>query len=93
MVSLVRVENILERFLPEDISCCVVEVPHTIKGAKLVATVTQQLDERKTLKKMSKHLPNIALPSQFVVYRRTLENGKWKDRFSEDCRDGTGYSP
>lgn len=67
MVSLIRVENVLEQFLPPDASCCVVEVPDNIKGAKIVGVVTQPVDERGLLRKMSDHLPNIALPRQFVV--------------------------
>ena len=81
MVSLVRVENILERFLPEDVSCCVVEIPDAIKGAKIVAAVTRQLDEKKTLKNMSKHLPNIALPGQFVVIEELPKMGSGKIDF------------
>ncbi|MGO9013457.1 MAG: AMP-binding protein [Dissulfurispiraceae bacterium] len=81
MVSLVRVENTLERFLPQDVSCCVVEIPDTIKGAKIVAAVTRQLDEKKMLKDMSKHLPNIALPSQFVVIEELPKMGSGKIDF------------
>ncbi|NMC37217.1 MAG: AMP-binding protein, partial [Bacteroidales bacterium] len=40
MVSLVKVENILEKLLPEGISCCVVEVPDEKRGSYIVATVT-----------------------------------------------------
>ncbi|MEX1140194.1 MAG: bifunctional acyl-ACP--phospholipid O-acyltransferase/long-chain-fatty-acid--ACP ligase, partial [Bacteroidota bacterium] len=67
MVSLIRVENVLEQFLPPDVLCCVVEVPDHVKGAKIVAAVTHPLDEKTTLKRMAEHLPNIALPKQFVV--------------------------
>lgn len=67
MVSLIRVENVLEQFLPPDVLCCVVEVPDHVKGAKIVAAVTHPLDEKTTLKRMAEHLPNIALPRQFVV--------------------------
>ena len=67
MVSLIRVEDVLERFLPPDVSCCVVEVPDHVKGAKIIAVVTHPLDEKSTLRRMAEHLPNIALPRQFVV--------------------------
>lgn len=67
MVSLIRVENVLEQFLPPDVLCCVVEVPDHVKGAKIVAAVTHFLDEKTILKRMAEHLPNIALPKQFVV--------------------------
>jgi len=67
MVSLIKVEDVLEKFLPKDVLCCVVEIPDHLKGAKIVAAVTQQIDERAILTKMSDHLPNIALPKQFIV--------------------------
>src|SRR5512146_1463540 len=66
MVSLVRVENVMERFLPEGASCCVVEVPDARKGARIVAAVTEEIDEKQMLRKMAGHLPNIALPKQIV---------------------------
>ena len=43
------------------------EVPDQLKGAKIVAAVTQKLDEKTILRSMSEQLPNIALPKQFVV--------------------------
>jgi acyl-[acyl-carrier-protein]-phospholipid O-acyltransferase / long-chain-fatty-acid--[acyl-carrier-protein] ligase len=81
MVSLVKVENVLEKFLPEGVSCCVVEVPDQLKGAKIVAAVTQKLDIHETLRKMSGHLPNIALPRQFVVIEELPKMGSGKIDF------------
>ena len=40
MVSLVQVEDVLERSLPDDVECCVVEVPDAVRGARIVAAVT-----------------------------------------------------
>jgi len=81
MVSLVSVENILEKFLQEDVSCCVVELPDSLKGAKIVAVVTHEIDEKKTLKQMAEHLPNIALPKQFVVIEELPKMGSGKIDF------------
>ncbi len=67
MVSLVKVENVMEKYLPEGVSCCVVEIPDEIKGATIVAAVTQDINKVAILRKMSKDLPNIALPRQFFV--------------------------
>ncbi len=67
MVSLIKVEDVLEKLLPNDTRCCVVEIPDHTKGAKIIAAITQQIDEKGTLKKMSDNLPNIALPKQFVL--------------------------
>ncbi|MFB3852384.1 MAG: AMP-binding protein [Vicinamibacterales bacterium] len=67
MVSLVRVEDALQRALPPDVDCCVVEVPDALRGSRIVAAVTQAIDEKAILEKLSTELPNIALPKRFVV--------------------------
>jgi len=90
MVSLIKVEDVLEKFLPADVSCCVVEVPDHIKGAKIVAAVTQPIDERSILKKMGDLLPNIALPRQFVVLEELPKMASGKIDFrsiTETVRD------
>lgn len=81
MVSLIRVEDVLEKILPADVECCVVEVPDAIKGARIVAAVTQQIDEKTTVKKMAEQLPSIALPSKFVVLPEMPKTGSGKIDF------------
>ncbi len=71
MVSLVKIEDVLEKFLPEDALCCVVEVPDPTKGAKIVAVVTEEIDEKQVLKQMAEQLPKISLPKKFL-YQETL---------------------
>jgi acyl-[acyl-carrier-protein]-phospholipid O-acyltransferase/long-chain-fatty-acid--[acyl-carrier-protein] ligase len=90
MVSLIKVEDILERFLPPDVECCVVEVPDALRGARIVAAITQPIDEKGTLKKMAEHLPNIAMPSKFVVMPELPKAGSGKIDFrtiTERVRD------
>jgi acyl-[acyl-carrier-protein]-phospholipid O-acyltransferase/long-chain-fatty-acid--[acyl-carrier-protein] ligase len=67
MVSLVKVENILEKFLPSGVSCCVVEVSDEKKGSYIVATVSREVHKTEILRKMMNELPVIALPRQFIV--------------------------
>jgi acyl-[acyl-carrier-protein]-phospholipid O-acyltransferase / long-chain-fatty-acid--[acyl-carrier-protein] ligase len=67
MVSLVKVEDLLDRLLPADCACCVVEVPDALRGARIVAAVTQQVDERALVSQLAEVLPRIAIPKQFVV--------------------------
>jgi len=67
MVSLVRVEDVLERLLPDDCACCVVEVPDAVRGARIIAALTAEVDEKAVLAQMAESLPRIALPRQFVV--------------------------
>jgi acyl-[acyl-carrier-protein]-phospholipid O-acyltransferase/long-chain-fatty-acid--[acyl-carrier-protein] ligase len=69
MVSLVKVENTLEKFLPETVSCCVVEVSDEKKGASIIATVSIEVNKAEMLRKMGNELPNIALPKQFIVIK------------------------
>ncbi|HTY20474.1 MAG TPA: AMP-binding protein, partial [Geobacteraceae bacterium] len=90
MVSLVKVEDVLEKFLPEGVDCCVVEVPDHLKGARIVAVVTRKLEEKDILRKMSGQLPNIALPRQFVVIEELPKMGSGKidfRRVTEMVRD------
>ncbi len=81
MVSLIRVEDTLERFLPKGVACCVVEVPDAVRGSRIVAAVTHQIDEKATLKQMAEHLPNIAMPKQFVVLDEFPRMGSGKIDF------------
>lgn len=81
MISLPKVEDVLERFLPPETSCCVVEIPDHLRGARIVAAVTRRLDERDVLRKMAEHLPNIALPKHFVVIEELPKMGSGKIDF------------
>jgi acyl-[acyl-carrier-protein]-phospholipid O-acyltransferase/long-chain-fatty-acid--[acyl-carrier-protein] ligase len=67
MVSLVQVEDLLQRSLPDTVECGVVEVPDAVRGAKIVAAVTQKIDEKAAAARLSESLPRIAVPKQFVV--------------------------
>jgi acyl-[acyl-carrier-protein]-phospholipid O-acyltransferase/long-chain-fatty-acid--[acyl-carrier-protein] ligase len=69
MVSLVKVENILEKYIPEGVSCCVVEIPDEKKGSVIVATVSAEVHKTEILRKMMNDLPSIALPRQFIVIK------------------------
>lgn len=81
MVSLVKTESILEEMLPSGVNCCIVEVPDIHKGARLVAAVTEKVDEKELLKKMAQKLPAIALPKQFVVIPELPKMGSGKIDF------------
>jgi acyl-[acyl-carrier-protein]-phospholipid O-acyltransferase/long-chain-fatty-acid--[acyl-carrier-protein] ligase len=81
MVSLVKVESVLTAILPHDVDCCVVEVPDFLKGAKIVATVTKEVNEKDILAKMAKELVNIELPKQFLVIQELPKMGSGKVDF------------
>jgi acyl-[acyl-carrier-protein]-phospholipid O-acyltransferase/long-chain-fatty-acid--[acyl-carrier-protein] ligase len=69
MISLVKVENVLETHLPEGVSCCVVEVADEKKGSYIVATVSVEVHKVEILRKMMNELPVIALPREFIVIK------------------------
>ncbi len=81
MVSLVKVENVMEQFLPEGVSCCIIEIPDEIKGATIVAAITKEINKIAILRKMGKELPNIALPRQFFVIEELPMMGTGKIDF------------
>ena len=81
MVSLVKVENVMEQFLPEGVSCCIIEIPDEIKGATIVAAITKDINKVAILRKMGKELPNIALPRQFFVIEELPMMGTGKIDF------------
>jgi acyl-[acyl-carrier-protein]-phospholipid O-acyltransferase/long-chain-fatty-acid--[acyl-carrier-protein] ligase len=86
MVSLVKVENTLEKFLPVGVSCCVVEVSDEKKGASIIATVSIEVNKAEMLKKMGNELPNIALPKQFIVIKELPMMGTGKIDFRSVTR-------
>jgi acyl-[acyl-carrier-protein]-phospholipid O-acyltransferase/long-chain-fatty-acid--[acyl-carrier-protein] ligase len=57
----------MEKYLPEGVACCVVEIPDEVKGSTIVAAVTKEINKVAILRKMGKELPNIALPRQFFI--------------------------
>jgi len=69
MISLVKVENILEKYLPAGVSCCVVEISDEKKGSYIVATISGEVNKTEVLRKMMKELPIIALPRQFIIIK------------------------
>lgn len=69
MISMVKVENTLEKFLPAGVSCCIVEVSDEKKGSEIIATVSAEVNKTEMLRKMLTELPIIALPRQFIVIK------------------------
>jgi len=81
MISLLKVESVLEEFLPTESSCCVIEVPDSVKEVKLIAVVTSRVNEKALLKQLSAHLPNLALPKEFVYMEELPRMGSGKVDF------------
>jgi len=84
MVSLVKVENVLSKLLPEDVICCVVDVPNPTKGADVVAAVANgDFDKAAILKQLKKELPAIAIPRDFFVIENIPMMASGKVNFRE----------
>ena len=81
MVSLVKVEGVLEKLLPEGVKCCVVEISDEKKGSYIVAAVSAGINKTEILRKMMKELPIISLPRQFVVIEELPMMGTGKIDF------------
>ena len=81
MVSLVRTEKIMETLLPEGVDCCVVDVPDSLKGARIVAVVTAKVQDSTLIQKMGKKLPQIAIPKTFMVIPELPKMGTGKIDF------------
>jgi acyl-[acyl-carrier-protein]-phospholipid O-acyltransferase/long-chain-fatty-acid--[acyl-carrier-protein] ligase len=67
MISLVKVENIMEKYLPEGVICCVIDIPDDKKGSYIMAAVSKEVHKTEILRKMMNDLPSIALPREFIV--------------------------
>ncbi|RPJ09387.1 MAG: bifunctional acyl-ACP--phospholipid O-acyltransferase/long-chain-fatty-acid--ACP ligase [Spirochaetaceae bacterium] len=67
MVSLVNTEVVLEGILSGKAECCIVHVEDPVKGARIVAAVSDKIDEDAVLKALTHELPPIAVPKIFVV--------------------------
>jgi acyl-[acyl-carrier-protein]-phospholipid O-acyltransferase/long-chain-fatty-acid--[acyl-carrier-protein] ligase len=67
MVSLVQVEDALQRALPPAVECAVLEVPDALRGSKIVAAVSEAVNERELTATLGAELARIALPRHYVV--------------------------
>ncbi|PCJ26872.1 MAG: bifunctional acyl-ACP--phospholipid O-acyltransferase/long-chain-fatty-acid--ACP ligase [SAR86 cluster bacterium] len=81
MISLVMVEETLNDLTPEDVECCVVELPDAKRGSKIVAVTNSKVDQQKINKLLSKEIPNLALPKKYVLVPDLPRMGSGKTDF------------
>lgn len=90
MISLTAVENAVEQHISEDDQCCASEIPHVTKGAEIVVATTSKIEESVIKKKLSAHLPPIAIPKRIIQFKELplMGNGKVNFRAVEEmCRN------
>ncbi len=81
MISLVNVEEWLNEKTPENVECCVVELPDAKRGSRIVAVISAEINENETLKQLSTELPNLALPKKFIIVPEFPRMGSGKTDF------------
>ena len=81
MISLVMVEETLASLLPDNVECCVVELPDAKRGSRIVGVTSQAVDEKRVSKLLSEELPNLALPKKYVVVKEFPYMGSGKTDF------------
>lgn len=81
MISLVAVEDALDKVTPEDVECCAVELPDARRGAKIVAITSKAVDDKAVNKQLGESLPNLALPKHYVVIEEFPRMGSGKTDF------------
>jgi acyl-[acyl-carrier-protein]-phospholipid O-acyltransferase/long-chain-fatty-acid--[acyl-carrier-protein] ligase len=86
MVSLVKIENVMEKYLPEGVICCIVDIPDEKKGSYIMAAVSAQVHKTEILRKMMNDLPSIALPREFIVLESIPMMGTGKVDFRSVTR-------
>ncbi|MCF7912604.1 MAG: AMP-binding protein [Candidatus Cloacimonetes bacterium] len=91
MVSLVRTEDALSKYLDEEISCCAVGIPDEIKGYQIVAAInSEEVNIKDLIHKLKKDLPPIAVPKEIYHIKDIPLMGSGKVNFREVeriCRD------
>jgi acyl-[acyl-carrier-protein]-phospholipid O-acyltransferase / long-chain-fatty-acid--[acyl-carrier-protein] ligase len=93
MVSLSRVESVLEPLLPAGVDFCVVDVPDLKKGSRLYVAITHRVNERDLIRQMAEKLPPIAVPNEFACFDELPKMGSGKPdfrRITAMLREGAG---
>ncbi len=81
MISLVSVESVLNDLVPDDVEVCVVGVPDPVKGSRIVAAVSAEVDWKQIHHEMAARLPSISVPREHVVLEDFPVTGGGKSDF------------
>jgi len=84
MVSLVRIEELLMKLLPEEVQCCVVGLADPKKGSEIVVAVSSEdFNKLKVSLQLKLELPAIAVPRHFYHLPEMPIMGSGKINFRE----------
>ena len=81
MISLVMVEEILNIATPDNVECCAVELPDAKRGSRIVAVTNSEINQDEVVKRLTKELPNLALPKKYVIVPEFPRMGSGKTDF------------
>jgi len=81
MVSLVMVEETMNELTAIEVECCAVELPDAKRGSKIVAVTSSEIDKHDLNKRLSKALPNLALPKKYLHVPEFPRMGSGKTDF------------
>jgi acyl-[acyl-carrier-protein]-phospholipid O-acyltransferase / long-chain-fatty-acid--[acyl-carrier-protein] ligase len=81
MVSLVMVEETMNDLTPIEVECCAVELPDSKRGSRIVGVTSAKVDQQDLGKRLSKALPNLALPKKYVHVPEFPRMGSGKTDF------------
>ncbi|MBN1150160.1 AMP-binding protein [candidate division WOR-3 bacterium] len=83
MISLVMIENAIEKILGPGTDCCVVEIPDKKIGSRIVAVLSEEIDISGLKGELSQILPNIAIPREIIRIENMPKMGSGKNDFRE----------
>lgn len=79
MVSLVKIESVIESLLPSGSDCCVVGIPDENKGTRLIAaTNVKDLNEVQLRKDLLQSLTPLELPKSYIYFPSLPKMGSGK---------------
>jgi acyl-[acyl-carrier-protein]-phospholipid O-acyltransferase / long-chain-fatty-acid--[acyl-carrier-protein] ligase len=78
----VHIEEVINNLLPEEVICCVSDLPHPVKGAEVVvATSSDNYNKLKLSLQLKLELPAIAIPKHYYVIEEMPISGTGKIDF------------
>jgi acyl-[acyl-carrier-protein]-phospholipid O-acyltransferase/long-chain-fatty-acid--[acyl-carrier-protein] ligase len=90
MVSLVSVETAINDLVPDDVEVCVVGVPDPVKGSRIIAAVSAEVDWKQIHHELAGRLPSISVPREHVVLEDFPMTGGGKSDFRAVTRIVSG---